>query len=291
VPNEGPAGRGSGPSAVGRARLQAVGLGKRFGSGERAVQALEGLDLEVADGEFVSVIGPSGCGKSTLFNILAGLEEPSAGALELDGARSGASGLLGRVGYMPQRDLLMPWRTILDNTILGLEVAGVGRAEARRQALALFPDFGLAGFERRRPGELSGGMRQRAALLRTFLAGREVILLDEPFGALDSLTRAGMQQWLLQVWEEHRKTILLITHDVDEALFLSDRVYVLSPRPGRVVLSLEVDLPRPRAYELITSEPFVERKQLLLEHLGMTLGEAAMRAGAQEASAGSEARQ
>jgi ABC-type nitrate/sulfonate/bicarbonate transport system ATPase subunit len=113
--------------------------------------------------------------------------------------------------------------------------------------------------------------RQRAALLRTFLAGREVILLDEPFGALDSLTRAGMQQWLVQVWEEHRKTILLITHDVDEALFLSDRVYVLTPRPGRVELALEVDLPRPRSYALITTEPFVERKQLLLEHLGMTL--------------------
>jgi ABC-type nitrate/sulfonate/bicarbonate transport system ATPase subunit len=259
---------------VSRVRLRAAGLGKVFGSGDRAVQALDGLDLEVTDGEFVSVIGPSGCGKSTLFNILAGLEEPSAGALELDGARSGASGLLGRVGYMPQRDLLMPWRTILDNTILGLEVAGVGRAEARRQALELFPAFGLAGFERRRPGELSGGMRQRAALLRTFLAGREVILLDEPFGALDSLTRAGMQQWLVEVWEQHRKTILLITHDVDEALFLSDRVYVLSPRPGRVVLSLAVDLPRPRAYELTTSEPFVERKQLLLERLGMTLGQA-----------------
>jgi ABC-type nitrate/sulfonate/bicarbonate transport system ATPase subunit len=274
VPDNGRAGNRSGPTPIGGVRLRAVGLGKVFGSGERAVQALAGLDLEVAEGEFVSVIGPSGCGKSTLFNILAGLEEPSAGALELDGARCSASGLLGRVGYMPQRDLLMPWRTILDNTILGLEVAGAGRAEARRQALELFPDFGLAGFDRRRPGELSGGMRQRAALLRTFLAGREVILLDEPFGALDSLTRAGMQQWLLQVWEEYRKTILLITHDVDEALFLSDRVYVLSPRPGRVVLSLEVDLPRPRAYELITSEPFVERKQLLLERLGMTLGEA-----------------
>ena len=252
-------------------RLRAEGLGKRFASRDGGVQALDGLDLEVADGEFVSVIGPSGCGKSTLFNLLAGLEEPTAGALWLDGGRVDAGRLLGRVGYMPQRDLLMPWRTILDNTILGLEVAGVGRAEARRRAGELFGDFGLAGFERRRPSELSGGMRQRAALLRTFLAGREVILLDEPFGALDSLTRAGMQQWLVQVWEEHRKTILLITHDVDEALFLSDRVYVLTPRPGRVELVLEVDLPRPRSYELITSEPFTERKQLLLEHLGMTL--------------------
>jgi ABC-type nitrate/sulfonate/bicarbonate transport system ATPase subunit len=252
-------------------QLQASGLVKRFESRGGGVQALDGLDLEVADGEFVSVIGPSGCGKSTLFNLLAGLEEPSAGALFLDGDRCDPSRLLGRVGYMPQRDLLMPWRTILDNTIIGLEVAGVGRAEARRRALKLFDAFGLAGFERRRPGELSGGMRQRAALLRTFLAGREVILLDEPFGALDSLTRVGMQQWLLQVWEEHRKTILLITHDVDEALFLSDRVYVLTSRPGRVELVLDVDLPRPRSYELITSEPFTERKQLLLEHLGMTL--------------------
>jgi ABC-type nitrate/sulfonate/bicarbonate transport system ATPase subunit len=252
-------------------RLQATGLAKRYDSRDGPVQALDELDLEVTDGEFVGVIGPSGCGKSTLFNLLAGLEEPSAGTIRLDGERRDAAGLLGRVGYLPQRDLLMPWRTILDNTILGLEVAGVGRAEARRRALELFPAFGLSSFERRRPSELSGGMRQRAALLRTFLAGREVILLDEPFGALDSLTRAGMQQWLLQVWEEHRKTILLITHDVDEALFLSDRVYVLTKRPGRVKLALEVDLPRPRSYELITSEPFTERKQLLLEHLGMTL--------------------
>jgi ABC-type nitrate/sulfonate/bicarbonate transport system ATPase subunit len=216
----------------GRIRLQARGLAKRFESRGGGVQALDGLDLEVADGEFVSVIGPSGCGKSTLFNLLAGLEAPSAGTLFLDGDRVDPSRLLGRVGYMPQRDLLMPWRTILDNTVIGLEVAGVGRAEARRRALELF---------------------------------------DEPFGALDSLTRAGMQQWLVQVWEEHRKTILLITHDVDEALFLSDRVYVLTPRPGRVELALEVDLPRPRSYALITTEPFVERKQLLLEHLGMTL--------------------
>jgi ABC-type nitrate/sulfonate/bicarbonate transport system ATPase subunit len=261
-----------GDAPIGQVRLKARGLAKRFDGRGGAVQALDGLDLEVADGEFVSVIGPSGCGKSTLFTLLAGLEEPSAGTLWLDGERCDPSRLLGRVGYMPQRDLLLPWRTVLDNTIIGLEVAGVGRAEARRRALALFPEFGLTGFERRRPEELSGGMRQRAALLRTFLAGREVILLDEPFGALDSLTRAGMQQWLVQVWEEHRKTILLVTHDVDEALFLSDRVYVLSSRPGRVVLNLEVELPRPRHYDLITSEPFMAHKQRLLEHLGLAFG-------------------
>jgi ABC-type nitrate/sulfonate/bicarbonate transport system ATPase subunit len=256
-----------------RVRLRAAGLAKRFevqrGEG---VQALAGLDLEVVDGEFVSVIGPSGCGKSTLFTILAGLDEPTAGWVHLDGAAVRGAQLLGRVGYMPQRDLLMPWRTILDNTILGLEAAGRRRPEARAEARRSFPSFGLEGFEDRYPGELSGGMRQRAALLRTYLAGREVILLDEPFGALDSLTRAGMQQWLTGVWEEHRKTIVLITHDVDEALFLSDRVYVLSPRPGRVVLALDVDLPRPRPYDVITAEAFVEKKQLLLEHLGLAAG-------------------
>jgi ABC-type nitrate/sulfonate/bicarbonate transport system ATPase subunit len=250
-------------------RLRAAGLTKRFQSRGDSVQALAGLDLEVANGQFVSVIGPSGCGKSTLFTILAGLEEPSEGEVLLDGAAVRARGLLGRVGYMPQRDLLMPWRTILDNTTLGLEAAGKRRTEARAAARPWFPEFGLDGFEHRYPVELSGGMRQRAALLRTFLAGRDVILLDEPFGALDSLTRAGMQQWLTRIWEQHRKTILLITHDVDEALFLSDRVYVLSARPGRVVLSLDVDLPRPRDYDIITTEPFVQHKQLLLQHLGL----------------------
>jgi ABC-type nitrate/sulfonate/bicarbonate transport system ATPase subunit len=253
-------------------RLRAAGLAKRFQSRGGAVQALAGLDLEVADGEFVSVIGPSGCGKSTLFAILAGLEAPTGGRVHLDGAAVGAGELLGRVGYMPQRDLLMPWRTILDNTILGLEAAGTRRAEARAEAAGWFPLFGLDGFERRYPAELSGGMRQRAALLRTFLAGRDVILLDEPFGALDSLTRAGMQQWLTGIWERHRKTIVLITHDVDEALYLSDRVYVLSARPGRVVLSLEVDLPRPRDYDVITTEPFTAKKQVLLQRLGLAHG-------------------
>ena len=250
-------------------RLAAAGLAKRFQSRGGSVLALDDLDLEVADGEFVSVIGPSGCGKSTLFTILAGLDEPSRGVVSLDGHAVAAAGRLGQVGYMPQRDLLMPWRTVLDNTTLGLEAAGRRRAEARAAAMTWFDEFGLAGFEGSYPAELSGGMRQRAALLRTFLAGHDVILLDEPLGALDSLTRVGMQQWLTRVWQQHRKTILLITHDVDEALFLSDRVYVLSPRPGRVVLALDVDLPRPRELEVITSEAFVARKRLVLERLGL----------------------
>ena len=166
----------------------------------------------------------------------------------------------------------MPWRTIVDNTIVGLEVAGTPRDVARARARELFPRFGLEGFERRYPAELSGGMRQRAALLRTFLAGRDVNLLDEPFGALDSLTRAGMQQWLLGVWEGHRKTILFVTHDVDEALFLSDRVYVMSPRPGRVARVLEVELPRPRSYDVVTSDGFTAMKRLLVEQLNLAHG-------------------
>lgn len=251
-------------------KLEVRGVTKTFGSGAGSVTALAGVDLEVAPGEFVSVIGPSGCGKSTLFNILAGLDSPSTGQVLLDGAPCAADDLLGRIGYMPQRDLLMPWRTVLDNTILGLEIRGVSRREARLEALRLFPEFGLEGFERRWPSEISGGMRQRAALLRTFLAGRDVILLDEPFGALDSLSRAGMQQWLLQIWETHRKTILFVTHDIDEALFLSDRVYVMSHRPGTIVDQVSVDIPRPRDYEVTTSVEHVERKERLLELLRPT---------------------
>src|SRR5207302_11425478 len=175
-------------------------------------------------------VGPSGCGKSTLFNILAGLVEPTSGRVLLDG--NPPDNLLGRFDYMPQKDLLMPWRTVLNNTTLGLEIAGVSRRAARERALEAFPRFGLTGFEDAWPMSLSGGMRQRAALLRTFLAGRDVMLLDEPFGALDAITRADMQEWLLGVWHSFERTIVLVTHDVDEAIFLADRVYVMSPRPG-----------------------------------------------------------
>ncbi len=179
-------------------RLAARGLAKRFAGGE--VEALADVSIELAEGEFVSIVGPSGCGKSTLLAILAGLILPSAGEVLLDGTAP-ADGLLGAIGYMPQRDLLMEWRTTLANATLGLELAGVGRGAARERALAEVGRFGLAGFEDRRPSALSGGMRQRAALLRTFLAGRDVLLLDEPFGALDALTREAMREWLLGVWE------------------------------------------------------------------------------------------
>jgi ABC-type nitrate/sulfonate/bicarbonate transport system ATPase subunit len=244
-------------------KLAAAGLSKRFPGG---VDALADVSLELGEGEFVAVVGPSGCGKSTLLGLLAGLLEPSAGRVLLDGAEP-AGGLLGRVGYMPQRDLLMEWRTTLDNATLGLELAGVPRAVARARARAEVGRFGLAGFEQRRPSALSGGMRQRAALLRTFLAGREVMLLDEPFAALDALTREAMREWLLGVWEADRKTILLVTHDVEEAVFMADRVLVLSGRPGRVIDSVTVELPRPRELAITGSAQFAALRARLLEPL------------------------
>ena len=244
-------------------RLAASAITKRFADG---VQALAGVSIELRDGEFCSIVGPSGCGKSTLLEILAGLSAPTSGEVLLDGVAP-PGGLLGRVGYMPQRDLLMQWRSTLDNAAIGLELAGVPREQARARALAEVGRFGLAGFEHRRPSALSGGMRQRAALLRTFLAGRDVLLLDEPFGSLDALTREAMREWLLDVWEADRKTILLVTHDVEEAVFLSDRVYVMSGRPGEIHATLEVGLPRPRTLELTATEQFGRLREQLLAPL------------------------
>jgi ABC-type nitrate/sulfonate/bicarbonate transport system ATPase subunit len=209
------------------------------------LQVLDDVAFDVAPGEFVSVIGPSGCGKSTLFDVIAGLELPDAGRVLVDGAD--ATGRVEHAAYMPQRDLLFPWRNVLDNTALGLEVAGVRRRAARERARGLFGPFGLAGFEDARPDALSGGMRQRAALLRTVVQERSLLLLDEPFGALDSLTRAEMQAWLAGVWARYGWTVLLVTHDIREAVFLSDRVIVLTPRPATVRTQVSVDLPRPRA--------------------------------------------
>jgi len=244
-------------------KLAAVGLAKRFADG---VEALADVSIELAPGEFVSIVGPSGCGKSTLLAVLAGLIEPTAGEVLLDGAPP-AGGLLGRIGLMPQRDLLMEWRTTVANAALGLELAGVGRLQARERALAEMGRFGLSGFENRRPSALSGGMRQRTALLRTFLAGRDVLLLDEPFAALDALTREAMREWLLGVWESDRKTILFVTHDVEEAVFLSDRVYVMSARPGTIRTAIDVGLPRPRALEVSATPAFAELKERLLAPL------------------------
>jgi NitT/TauT family transport system ATP-binding protein len=248
-------------AATARFLLDMRAITKSFGS----VTALRDFGVTVAPGEFVTVVGPSGCGKSTLFNIVAGLDEPDAGGvLRFEGRSCHAADLLGRVSFMPQRDLLLPWRNVVDNAILAMEIEGTPRQQARAQALAMLPEFGLTGFAAHYPHQLSGGMRQRVALMRTFLFRRELMLLDEPFGALDALTRAMMQRWLLDLWQKHRRTILFITHDVDEAIFLGDRVLVMTARPGRVKLEQAVDLPRPRPPEIVTSAAFIRLKRTLL---------------------------
>jgi ABC-type nitrate/sulfonate/bicarbonate transport system ATPase subunit len=238
---------------------------KSFRVDGRVVSALDGVNLRAAEGEFVTLIGPSGCGKSTVLNVICGLMQPDSGEVLFDG-RS-VSQRTGMVGYMLQKDLLLPWRKVLDNVILGPEISGQDRRDARGEAMRLVPLFGLEGFENSYPATLSGGMRQRAALLRTFLCRRKVMLLDEPFGALDALTRRGLQQWLLGVWERFRQTILFVTHDVDEAIYLADRVYVMTPRPGRAKLEVAVPLPRPRQRDMITSPGFMELKEQLLGSL------------------------
>jgi ABC-type nitrate/sulfonate/bicarbonate transport system ATPase subunit len=250
--------------------VEVAGLSKSFRVDGRIEAALEGLSLTAGPGQFVTLIGPSGCGKSTLFNIICGLMEPDAGVVRLDGRAERRRA--GRVAYMPQKDLLLPWRTVLGNVILGPEIAGRPLAEARAKALELFPLFGLAGYERSYPAVLSGGMKQRAAFLRAVLQERPAILLDEPFGALDALTRASLQEWLLEVWGRFGQTVLFITHDVEEAVFLSDRIYVLTPRPGRVALALEVDLPRPRTRAMVTGAAFVGYKEQVLAALEQGAG-------------------
>ena len=210
-------------------RLQEVE--KRFGE----VEALDRVSLDVASGEVVAVVGPSGCGKTTLLELVCRLTEPTAGDVEAEPAV-----------LMPQRDQLLPWLDALDNAALPLRIAGRSRDEARDAARAVLRELGLAGFEAARPEELSGGMRQRVAFVRTLLAGKPVVCLDEPFASLDAITRTDLQGWLAGALEREPRTVLLVTHDVEEALLLADRVLVLSRRPGRVVAELVVDTPRPR---------------------------------------------
>ena len=233
------------------AQLDAVT--RRFGP----VTAIEDLSLTVDAGEVVALVGPSGCGKSTLLELLAGLQKPDGGWV---GAEAAA--------YMPQRDLLLPWRSALANAALALECAGVRKADARREAQPLFERFGLGGFERARPSELSGGMRQRVALARTFLSGRPLVLLDEPFASLDQITRGSLQEWLADALREEPRTVVLVTHDVQEALYLADRVAIMSPRPGRIVAEIAVPIERPRPRrETITSRDFAALERLALDAL------------------------
>ena len=236
------------------AQVRLAGIGRTYRGSREPTVALESLDLEVRAGEVLGVVGPSGCGKSTLLELLAGLAEPDAGTVEVAGERD-AERRRASCSYMPQRDLLLPWRDALGNAALALESEGVSKREARLRAEPLFARFGLEEFEHARPAALSGGMRQRVAFMRTLLPGRPLLALDEPFAALDAITRADMQQWLADALQDDPRTVLLVTHDVEEALFLSDRVAVLSDRPGRVVAELDVPLPRPRERRSAVTDP------------------------------------
>ena len=248
-------------------RIELKHVSKIFPGVDQSFPALEDVSFKVMPSEFVTIIGASGSGKSTLFNLCAGLLEPDEGDILIDGEK--LKNRRGMVGYMPQSDLLLPWRRVLDNVIIPLEIQGINQRESRQKALEMLPRFGLKTFENEYPSALSGGMRQRAALLRTWLMGRSTLLLDEPFGALDALTRKELQNWLLRVWQEFGRTVMFITHDVEEAVFLADRVIVLSARPGKIKRELKVDLPRPRNQRMIAEPAFGILVRELLEELGV----------------------
>jgi len=248
--------------------LSLKGLSKTYTNPQKnqSMEVLHSLDLEVETGSFVTLIGPSGCGKSTICNLVAGIETPDTGEILLDGAT--IQGTLGNVGYMPQKDLLLPWRTLLENVLLGSEILHNDKHKARAEAKEWLNQFSLSPFSDHYPHQLSGGMRQRGALLRTILFGKKTLLLDEPFGALDALTRREMQRWLLSIWNQTRHTVVLITHDIDEAILLSDRVVVLSQRPARIIREFIIPFPHPRdPDELLLSNVALDLKRQLLHLL------------------------
>jgi ABC-type nitrate/sulfonate/bicarbonate transport system ATPase subunit len=234
---------------------------KSFGS----LYTLEDVSITLKKNQFVTVLGPSGCGKSTLFDIIAGLERPDYGSVQISG--TDYTGKTGRVSYMHQKDLLFPWYSILKNVCLPLLVKGKDIKQANETALPYFKTFGLDGFENKYPAQLSGGMRQRAALLRTFLFADDIMLLDEPFGSLDSITRHSMQMWLLEILDKIKASILFITHDIDEAVFLSDRIYLLSKRPAVVKKIFDVTIPCPRDNRTFVSPEFIRIKEEIMNCL------------------------
>ena len=244
-----------------RFEVRVDGLCKAFPGRTGPIPVIDSLSFSVRHGTWTTFLGPSGCGKTTLLRLLAGLIEPDAGSVRVIDA---SMHLPNMAAYFPQHDTLLPWRTALGNAVLASEIEGRPLAHARSEARELLEHFGLAGFESHYPSQLSGGMRQRLALIRTFLAHRDVLLLDEPLGALDPLTRTILQDWLLEIWGELHKTIVLVTHDVEEALVLSDRILVLSPRPATVERDVVVRLPRPRDRASVS---FAERKGSILDLL------------------------
>jgi NitT/TauT family transport system ATP-binding protein len=245
------------------AAVEIAGLRHSFGE----LEVIAGMDLRLNPGEVRGIVGPSGCGKSTLLELVSGLRQPSAGGIAVHGSES-ARDRLASCAFMPQRDLLLPWLSAIDNAAIALRNRGASRRDARHAAHPLFERFGLAGFEASRPAELSGGMRQRIAFLRTLLAGKPVLLLDEPFASLDAITRAEMQEWLAEALAAESRSVILVSHDVEEALYLSDGVTVLSPRPARAVA--EVSAPAPRArprLEAVTDPRFTAARERALEAL------------------------
>jgi len=242
-------------------KLKAHKLQKTFGD----LLVVDNVSLELNEKDFVSMIGPSGSGKSTIFNIIAGLLAPDAGSVTIDG--KDYTGRTGRVSYMYQKDLLLPWRKVIDNACLPLVINGLSWPEARLQVKAFFKVFGLEGFEYKYPSQLSGGMRQRAALMRTYMFSKDILLLDEPFGGLDAITRSKMHYWLLNVLENLTASVFFITHDIEEAIFLSDKIYVLTDRPAKVKEKVVIDLPKPRHKDLVTSAKFNEIKRHIIDLL------------------------
>jgi NitT/TauT family transport system ATP-binding protein len=238
---------------------------KTFKEGNEELEVLKDINVILNNGEFVSIIGPSGCGKSTIFHILTQIEKHDEGIVEIDGVS--INKIKKGIGYMPQKDLLMPWRNLIDNVSMPLEIQGVSKGERVRKIEKLLPIFGLEGFEKAYPYQLSGGMRQRAALLRTILINSDVMLLDEPFAALDAINRSNMQEWLLDIWQKFKHSVFFITHDVEEAIYLSDRIYVLSHRPARVIDEIKIDFSRPRKKEMILTPEFLEYKRRILKLL------------------------
>jgi ABC-type nitrate/sulfonate/bicarbonate transport system ATPase subunit len=253
---------GGEPEMAATAKLRVDAVAVSYATPNAILEALAPINLSVQAGRFVSLIGPSGCGKTTLFNVIAGLMAPTSGRVFIDTAD--ATGTIGRVSYMLQKDLLLPWRTVLDNVVLGLEIRGVPIGAARERVLPYLRRYGLAGFEYMYPNALSGGMRQRAALMRTLILDCDLVLLDEPFGALDAQTKLSMQEWLQTLWADVGKTIVFITHDVEEAIYLSDEIYVMGIRPGRIIEHIQVDLTHPRPRKILTTPEFVAIKERCL---------------------------
>jgi ABC-type nitrate/sulfonate/bicarbonate transport system ATPase subunit len=231
------------------------------------IPVVEDLSLSLPEGGFISLLGPSGVGKTTLFNVLAGVDRPDRGKVLLGG--EDVTGISGRVSYMLQKDLLLEYRTVLDNVILPMLIRGQRKKAAREYAAAFFPQFGLSGYEQKYPCQLSGGMRQRAALLRTCMSHNKVILLDEPFSALDAITRRSMQDWYREIAETMKLSTIFITHDIEEALILSDTVYILNGRPGKITHTVAVLPSRPRGRDFSVSAEFAGQKRMIMEAIGL----------------------